>query len=166
MSVLSGFSIGSLLALEVAVIDDLQASVVLLLESPEALLLLSLLLEKGLLDDLLVTLVKNSGLLLVIESLKVIRLDAVRCKHRGHGLGVLSHEVVSEGVVDLVGLLVGPILSLSELCIPLLVSELEIHLLSGAEHVSALGLVILLSFLEDLIEVYGLLIVGTKFLSP
>lgn len=81
MSVLSGFSIGSLLALEVAVIDDLQASVVLLLEGPEALLLLSLLLEKGLLDDLLVTLVKNGGLLLVVESLKVIRLDAVRCKH-------------------------------------------------------------------------------------
>jgi hypothetical protein len=81
MSVLSGFSIGSLLALEVAVIDDLQASVVLLLEGPEALLLLSLLLEKGLLDDLLVTLVKNGGLLLIVESLKVIRLDAVRCKH-------------------------------------------------------------------------------------
>ena len=61
------------------------------------------------------------------------------------------------------GLLVGPILSLSELGISLLVSELEVHLLSGAEHVSTLGLVILLSLLEDLIEVYGLLVVGTKF---
>ena len=81
MSVLCGLSIRSLFALEVAVVDDLQASVVLLLEGPQALLLLSLLLEKGLLDDLLVTLVKNGGLLLVVESLKVIRLDSVRCKH-------------------------------------------------------------------------------------
>ena len=64
------------------------------------------------------------------------------------------------------GLLVRPILSLSELCIPLLISKLEVHLLSGAEHVSALGLVILLSLLENLIEVYGLLVVGAKFLSP
>jgi hypothetical protein len=77
MSVLRGLSIGSLLALKVAVIDDLQASVVLLLEGPEALLLLSLLLKKGLLDDLLVSLVKNGGLLLVVESLKVIRLNTV-----------------------------------------------------------------------------------------
>ena len=81
MCVLCRLSIGSLLALQVAVIDDLQASVVLLLEGPEALLLFSLLLKKGLLDDLLVTLVKNGGLLLVVESLKVIRLDSVRCKH-------------------------------------------------------------------------------------
>lgn len=64
------------------------------------------------------------------------------------------------------GLLVGPILSLSELGIPLLISELQVHLLSGAEHVSALGLMILLSLLKDLIEVYGLLVVGTKFLTP
>jgi hypothetical protein len=64
-----------------------------------------------------------------------------------------------------VGLLVGPILSLSELGIPLLVSELEVHLLSGAEHVSAHRLVLLLSLLEDLIEVYGLLVVGATFLS-
>ena len=63
------------------------------------------------------------------------------------------------------GLLVGPILSLSELGIPLLVSELEVHLLSGAEHVSAHRLVLLLSLLEDLIEVYGLLVVGATFLS-
>jgi hypothetical protein len=64
-----------------------------------------------------------------------------------------------------VGLLVGPILSLSELGIPLFISELQVHLLSGAEHVSALGLVILLSLLEDLIEVYGLLVIGAKYLS-
>lgn len=63
------------------------------------------------------------------------------------------------------GLLVGPILSLSELGIPLLVSELEVHLLSRAEHVSAHRLVLLLSLLEDLIEVYGLLVVGATFLS-
>ena len=61
-------------------------------------------------------------------------------------------------------LLVGPILSLSELGIPLLVSELQVHLLSGAEHVSALGLMLLLSLLEDLIEIYGLLVEGAKFL--
>ena len=64
------------------------------------------------------------------------------------------------------GLLVGPILSLSELSIPLLVSELEVHLLSGAEHVRAHSLVLLLSLLEDLIEVYGLLVVGARFLIP
>ena len=64
------------------------------------------------------------------------------------------------------GLLVGPILSLPELSIPLFVSELEVHLLSGAEHVSAHRLVLLLSLLEDLIEVYGLLVVGARFVSP
>ena len=57
MGVLCGLSHGSLLALQVAVIDDLQASVMLLLEGPEALFFLSLLLKKGLFDNLLVTLV-------------------------------------------------------------------------------------------------------------
>ena len=64
------------------------------------------------------------------------------------------------------GLLVGPILSLSELGITLLVGELEVHLLSGAEHISALNLVLLLSLLEDLIEVYDLLVIGAIYLSP
>ncbi len=63
-------------------------------------------------------------------------------------------------------LLVGPISSLSELRITLLIGELKVHLLSGAEHISALGLVLLLSLLEDLIEVYGLLVIGAIYLSP
>ncbi len=77
MSVLCGLSHASLLALQVAVVDDLQPSMMLLLEGPEALFFLSLLLKKGLFDDLLVTLVKDGGLLLVVETLEVIWLHTV-----------------------------------------------------------------------------------------
>ena len=48
-----------LLPLQIIYIDDLQASVVLLLESPQSVFLLTLPLEECLLDDLLVMLVKD-----------------------------------------------------------------------------------------------------------
>ena len=70
-----------LLPLQVVVINDLKASVVLLLECPEPVFLFSLPLEECLLDDLLVTLVKDGRLLLIIETLEVVGLDSVRGQH-------------------------------------------------------------------------------------
>ncbi len=55
-----------LLPLQVAIVDDLKAPVVLLLECPQPVFLLPLPLEKCLLDDLLVALVKDGCLLLII----------------------------------------------------------------------------------------------------
>jgi len=54
---------------------------VLLLECPEPVFLLSLSLEECLLNDLLVTLVKDGRLLLIIEALEVVGLDSVRGQH-------------------------------------------------------------------------------------
>jgi hypothetical protein len=59
-----------------------------------ALFFLALLLKKGLLNDLLITLMQNGCLLLIIQALKVIGLDSVRSQHGSHGIRVLSHEIV------------------------------------------------------------------------
>ena len=53
----------------------------LLLRGPQTLLLFSLLLEQMLLDQLLVALVEDSRLLLIVQSLEVVRLDSVRSQH-------------------------------------------------------------------------------------
>jgi len=161
VSLLSGLGHASLLSLEVAVVDDLKAAHVLLLKSPQALLLLALLLEKRLLNELLITLMKNGSLLLGIKALKVVGLDTVRGKHGSHGGGVLSHQVVSEGVFNFMLLLVVPVLALLDLIITLLLGKLEVLLLSGLEHSGARCLMLLLSLLENLVKVYCLLIIGT-----
>jgi hypothetical protein len=81
MSFFGRLSDRSLFSLKVAIVDDLQTSHVLLLHSPETLLFFSLLLEELLLDQLLVSLMKNGSLLLFIESLEVIGLYSVRGQH-------------------------------------------------------------------------------------
>jgi hypothetical protein len=147
VSILGSFSHSSLFALEVTVIDDLKTSVMLLLKSPKAFFFLSLFLEKGLFDDLLVTLVKNGSLLLVVKTLKVVWLNTMRSQHGCHSCWVLSHEVISQSIGEFMILLLRPVLSLSQLSITLFFGELEIHLLSCAEHISALSLVLLLGLL-------------------
>ena len=102
------------------VINDLKASVVLQLECPEPVFLLTLPLEECLLDDLLVTLVKDGRLLLIIEALEVVWLDSVRGQHRLLGGRVLRHEVIRQSEIHLMCLLVGPVLPLSLLGVPLL----------------------------------------------
>ena len=123
MSVLSGLCHGSLLALLVAVGKDLLAAHMLGLKSPETLFFLSLLFEKGLLHELLISLVKDSILLLLIEALEVIGLDTMCSEHGLLGCGVLCHEIVCHGVAELSSLLLGPVLSLSHLSIALFLSE-------------------------------------------
>jgi hypothetical protein len=81
MSFFSGLSDRSLLSLEVAIVNDLKTSHVFLLNSPETLLLFSLLLEELLLNQLLISLMKNGGLLFFIESLEVIGLHSMRRQH-------------------------------------------------------------------------------------
>jgi hypothetical protein len=78
---LGGLSYRSLLSLKIAIVNNLKTSHVLLLLGPQALLFFSLLLEKLLLDQLLVTLVHNSSLLLIVKALEVIGLDSVRSQH-------------------------------------------------------------------------------------
>jgi hypothetical protein len=151
----------ALLSLEITVVNDLKAAHMLLLKGPQTLLLFALFFQERLLDNLLIALMENGGLLLSIETLKVIGLNTVGCKHWGHCGGVFSHQVVSESVLKLVLLLIVPVLALLKLIITLLLSELEVLLLSCLEHGSALSLMIFLSLLKDLIEVNCLLIVGT-----
>ena len=95
---------------------------------------LSLLLEEGLLDDLLVTLVKDGRLLLVVEALEVVGLDSVRGQHRLLGGRVLGHEIIGQSKIHLMGLLVRPVLPLSQLGVTLLLGELQVVLLGGTEH--------------------------------
>jgi hypothetical protein len=135
---------------------------VLQLECPQPLFLLSLSLKECLLDDLLITLVKDSRLLLIVEALEVVGLDSVRSQHRLLGGWVLGHEIIGLSVIHLMCLLVGPVLPLSQLGIPLLLSELQVVLLGGTEHVGALCLMSGLSLLQYLVEVDSLLIVSPK----
>ena len=100
------------------VINDLKASVLLLLQCPEPVFLLSLPLKKCMLDELLVTLVKNGRLLLIIETLEVVGLDSVRGQHRVLGGRVLRHEVNFQRKIHLMCLLVGPVFPLSLLGAP------------------------------------------------
>ena len=102
------------------VINDLKASVVLLLQCPEPVFLLSLSLKKCMLNELLVALVKNGRLLLIIETLEVVGLDSVRGQHRLLGGRVLRHEVIRQSEIHLMCLLVGPVLPLPLLGVPLL----------------------------------------------
>ena len=120
MSLFGSLSQSSLLSLQFTIIDDLHASHVFLLHGPQSLFLLPLLLKQLLLDNLLVTFMKNGSLLLIIETLEVVGLHAVRSEHRSHGRGVLSHEIIGQRICELMGLLLGPVLTLSMLCITLL----------------------------------------------
>jgi hypothetical protein len=134
---------------------------VLLLKGPQTLLLFALLFQERLLDNLLIALMENGSLLLSIESLEVIRLNTMGCKHGGHCGGILSHQVVSESILKLVLLLIVPVLTLLKLIITLFLSELKVLLLSCLEHGSTLSLMLLLSLLKNLVEVNCLLVIST-----
>jgi len=109
VSLLYRLSNGSLLPLKIAIIDDLHASHMLLLHGPESFLFLALFLEKLLLNQLLVSLMEDSGLLILIKTLEMIRLNTVWCKHRSHSCRVLSHQIMSQCVVHLMSFLFSPV---------------------------------------------------------
>ena len=81
--------------------------------------------------NLALSLIEDSLLLLLAESLHVIGLVPVRSKHADLSLGVLSHEIIGLGVVDLIG--IGLLLPLPLLGLPLL--PLISQLLVGLEAV-------------------------------
>ena len=89
----------------------------------------------------------------------MVRLDSVRSEHGCHGGRVLSHQIVSEGILDFMLLLVVPVLALFNFVITLLLGKLEVLLLCGLEYCSALSLMIFLSLLENLIKMNSLLII-------
>ncbi len=94
MSLFCGLGHRSLFAFQVAIVDHLQATHVLLLHGPQAFLFLALVLKELLLTQLLFSLVENRRLLLVVHSFEVIGFDTVGREHRGHGGGVLGHQVM------------------------------------------------------------------------
>ena len=122
MSFFSRLSDRSLLSLEVAIVNDLQTSHVFLLNSPETLLLFSLLLEELLLNQLLISLVKNGSLLFLIKTLEVIGLYSMRGQHRGHSGWIFSHQVMSQGKLNLVSFLISPVHSLFQFSISFFLS--------------------------------------------
>jgi len=89
----------SQLALHLLVADDLQAAHVFLLHGPETLFFFFHVSEHFLFLHLLLALVKNGLLLLLVHSLEMVGLDAVRGQHAHFSLRVFRHEVVVQGKV-------------------------------------------------------------------
>ena len=129
------------LALVLAISKDLLSTKVLLLESPQALSLLLLFLCHFSLTHLHLSLEHHLIFLLRCEALESVWLDTVIRKHRLLSGWILSHEVMSIGVVDISGgleLLVG---SLCDLFVTLLLGQLSVGILNGALHLDACGCV-------------------------
>ena len=130
-------SILSELTLVLAIGQDLLSTKVLLLEGPQALSLFLLFLCHFSLTHLHLSLEHHLIFLLRCEALESVWLDTVVCKHRLFSGWVLSHEVMSIGVVDISGgleLLVG---SLCGLFVTLLLGQLGVGILDGALHLDA-----------------------------
>jgi hypothetical protein len=122
MCLLGRFSYHSLLPLHLSVIQYLHSSHLLLLQGPQLLLLFFLLLHHLLFFELLFPFVHNITLLLIIESLEVIRLNTVIGQLRLSGGWVLGHEIIGQCVVSLMILLIKPIFFLFRILVSLLLS--------------------------------------------
>ena len=92
-----------LVSLVLPVGQHLLSPQVLLLESPESLGFLVIFVCNFLFLNLLVSLVQNFSLLLCVEALEVVWLHSMVSEHRLLSLGVLSHEVMVQGVVHFLG---------------------------------------------------------------
>ncbi len=62
---------------------------------------------------------KDGRLLLSVEALEMVRLYSVRGKHANFSGRVLSHQIVSKSIVDLMSLLLSPVNSLPHISIAL-----------------------------------------------
>ena len=158
------------LLLHLAVVQHLLPAQLLLLQSPQALLLLlGVALHLGL-ANLLGALVQDRVLLLLVEALEVVGLHAVRGQHRLLRRRVLSHEVVVEREVDLVGAGLLARVEVGLVAVALLPRHLVVGVLVGDEHLLAHVRVVLLRVLQQLVVVRVqvmsvLLLLALSFLS-
>ena len=133
--------------------QNLLSAKMLLLESPHALLILLLLASHFSLFDLHLALIHNLLALVSVHSLKVVRLDAMRCQHRLLRCGVLSHEIVVVSVVHIRGCLQLLILGLSSISVALLLCELHVSILDRLLHINSMLSVLVLCIGQQLMEV-------------
>jgi len=105
----------------------------------------------------------------------VVRLHAVGRKHRLLSSRVFSHKVVGRCERHFLCRVVLQILRLPQVAVALLLSELSVGVLGRLKHGLALGSVVLLSALQDVVVVVGQMVGGqarllgvlfVKFLLP
>lgn len=129
------------------------------LESPEGLLVLLALLHHRLLGALLGALVQDGVLLLLVESLEMVRLNSVGSEHGLFSSGVLSHEIVSICEVDFVNTVGVHHLAFVGLLVSLGLGHLTVLVSDSLDHGSASGVVLILGLTEEVGQVLLLLIV-------
>lgn len=119
MSLLHSLSHCPQLALSLSISQHLHSTHLFLLHRPQSVFLFLLFFNHILFNELLVPFIQNDSLLLIIESLEVIRLDSVVSKHRLHGGRVLSHHIVTIRVVQFISFLISPVISLLQVLVSL-----------------------------------------------
>lgn len=157
----SCFSHHSLLLLQVAVSEHLLATDVLLLQSPEPLFLLLGFLEQFLLLDLESTLMHDLVLLRLAETFEMVRLHAVRGQHGLLGGWVFSHEIVVQSKVLVACALELHLSAEGSISVSLLLRKLSVGIAIGLLHHGASLSMLLLLFLQKLVEVQSLLIIAS-----
>lgn len=148
------------LSLVLAVSKNLLAAEVLLLHGPEALLFFLCFLCHVCLFQLQVALEHHGVLLLLVESLEVVRFDTVRSEHGLFSLGILGHEIVVVGVVNISAGLQLLVVAGSNVSVSLLLRHLGVRIFGCHLHGQTLISVHLLSLLKQVVEVLGLVVVG------
>ena len=131
----------------------------LLLHGPHTLFIKELFLLHFCLAHLHLTLVHNFSRLLGIHALEVVGLDAMGSQHGLLSSGVLGHEVVGVGVVDVSLSLKLLVCALSKITVPLLLRHLHVGIFDRLFHVDAVLCVLVLCTSQELMEVELLVIV-------
>ena len=150
----------TLLLLQLTIGEDLLSAKVLLLEGPQSLFFLLCVLEHLGFLHLESSLMHDRILLLLGESLEVVRLDTVGGQHGLLSGWVLSHEIVVEGKVLLVASLVLHLGLVGGLSISLFLGELEVGVGVGLLHGGPVSSMVLLGIVEELVKVKSLLVVS------
>ena len=127
---------------------DLLTAQVLLLLGPHTISILLILFSHLSLPHLHTTLVHHGSCLLGVETLEMVRLDAMWRQHRLLCCRVLCHEVVSIGRVHICGCLKLLVGTLSSVSVSLLFSCLGVGILDSFFHGRASGLVLVLRLFQ------------------
>jgi hypothetical protein len=107
---------------------------------------------------------QDGVLLLLVQALEMVGLHAVRSQHALLRGGVLGHEVVREGEVDLVVRGVLQVSGQVGVAVALLLRHLKVSLLRGHKDVSETAVVLLLSRSQDFVVLARQVVL--VFISP
>ena len=146
----------TVLFLHLTIGEDLLSPEMLLLHCPESFLLLLCLFKHLSFFDLKGSLVHYISSLLGTESLEVVWLYSVRCKHRLLSLWILGHKIVCQSKVLLMVALELSICVICCLSILLLLCKLAVCICSSFLHCSQCISFVFLCFLEQFVKMKGL----------